>query len=458
MGKDGGFEALRGTLRGRLIRPGDADYERERVLFNAMIETRPAAIAKVAGPRDIATVIRFARDHELPIAIRAGGHSVAGHSLVQDGLVIDVRPLKSIQLDPQKRTARVGAGVTWGEFDEANQEHGLATTGGRVTTTGVAGYTLGGGNGWLDRTFGLAVDNLLSVELVTADGRRVTANPEENPELFWALRGGGGNFGVATSFTFRLHEVGTVYAGRMLFDAERGEELTRTFRDLMDQAPRRLGGGLLWFHPPAEDFVPEHLRNRLAAGLAFCYVGDPADGEKYAEPLRAHKPDLDTVGPVPYAEFNSGADDPPGLRNYWTAEYLKEFSNDALGAFVEHSRNVPAGTPIQSAVLRWGGAVADVGENDTPLISRHAPWHVLPFCLWESPEDDERCIAWGRGLRDAMRPFATGGVYLNFIGDEGQDRVLAGYGRKNYERLVAIKTEWDPDNIFRGNQNIKPRR
>jgi FAD/FMN-containing dehydrogenase len=445
-------------FRGRVLQPSDAEYESERALFNAMIETRPAVIAKVTGPEDVRTAIRFARDLDLPIGVRSGGHSVAGHSLVQDGLVIDVRPLKSIKIDPQRRIARVGAGVNWGELDRANQEHGLATTGGRVTTTGVAGYTLGGGNGWLDRTFGLAVDNLLSVELVTADGRQVTASAEEHPELFWALRGGGGNFGVATSFTFRLFEVDIVYAGLLLFDAERGEEVTRTYRDLMDQAPRELGGGMLWMNAPAEEGIPEHLHNRLAVGIAFCYVGDPEDGEWHMEVLRAHRPDLDTVGPVPYVEFNSSLDDPPGLRNYWTAEYLDRFGDDALSLFVEHSQQVPPGTNVQSAMFPWGGAVKDVGEDDTPLTSRNAGWHCHPFCIWERPEDDERCIGWARGLRDAIRPFATGGVYLNFIGDEGRDRVVAGFGEAKYERLSRIKADWDPDNVFRGNQNIRPRK
>jgi FAD/FMN-containing dehydrogenase len=453
------FDALKEKIGGRVIQPSDLDYEEERALFNAMIEKRPAAIAKVTGPEDIAATIRFARDHDVPLAVRSGGHSVAGYSLVEDGLVIDVRPLSSIEVDPDRRVARVGAGVTWGEFDKANQEYGLATTGGRVTTTGVAGYTLHGGNGWCDRTFGLAVDNLLSVDLVTADGRQVTASADENPELFWALRGGGGNFGVATSFTFKLYDVGNVYAGLFLFEADRiGEEVTRAYRDLMDEAPRELGGGMLWMYAPPEEEIPNHIRNRLCVGMAFCYVGDPMEGERLAEPLRAFKPDLDLVGHVPYAEFNSSLDDPPGLRNYWTADYLKDFGDDALTVFIEHSREVPEGTSIQSAMLPGGGAVRDVGEDETPLTSRDADWHMHPFCLWENPEDDERCIAWARGIRQAMKPFTTGGVYLNFIGDEGQDRVIAAFGEEKYRRLAKIKAEWDPDNIFRSNQNIKPQK
>ena len=444
-------------FQGAVLTPAHGAYEQERSLFNSMIRTRPSLIAKVTGAQDVATAIRFARDNDLPLAVRSGGHSVAGHSLVEDGLVIDVRPLDSIAIDPVKREARVGAGVTWGRLDAANQEHGLATTGGRVTTTGVAGYTLGGGNGWLDRTFGLAVDNLLSVDLVTADGRLVTASADEHPELFWALRGGGGNFGVATSFRFRLFPVGTIYGGLFLFDAERaGEDVTRTYRDLMDAAPRALGGGMLWLYAPAEEGIPEHLHHRLCVGVAFCYVGDEAAGERYAEVLRAHKPDLDGVGPVPYAEFNGSLDDPPGLRNYWTADYLRRFDDAALATYVAHSFRMPSGTHTQSAMFPSGGAVADVEEDDTPLTSRQAAWHVHPFCVWERPEDDEACIGWARGIRAAMQPFATGGVYLNFIGNEGEGRVIAAYGRKKYERLARIKATWDPDNVFRGNQNIRP--
>lgn len=447
----------RAGFRGAVLTRAHRDYEEQRRLFNAMVTKRPMAITRVTGPDDVAVAIRYARDHDLPVAVRAGGHSVAGHSLVDDGLVIDVRPLASIDVDPGRREARVGAGVTWGAFDRANQAHGLATTGGRVTTTGVAGYTLGGGNGWLDRTFGFAVDNLLSVDLVTADGRFVTADAEQHPELFWAVRGGGGNFGVATSFRFRLHPVGTVYAGLFLFDADRaGEAVTRTYRDLMDDAPRSLGGGMLWLHAPAEEELPATVHDRLCAGVVFCHVGDLAEGERLAAVLRAHAPEFDGVGPVPYAEFNGSLDDPPGMRNWWTADYLDHFDDAALATFVEHSRRVPAGTHIQSAVFPGGGAVADVGDDDTPLTNRRAGWHLHPFCVWERPEDDERCIGWGRAVRAAMRPYTTGGVYLNFIGDEGADRVRAAFGPAKHDRLARIKREWDPDNVFRGNQNIIP--
>ena len=369
--------------------------------------------------------------------------------------------MSSIAVDPVKRTVRVGGGATWGPVDRATQAHGLSTTGGRVTTTGVAGYTLGGGNGWLDRTFGLAVDNVLSVDLVTADGRQVTASADEHPDLFWALRGGGGNFGVATSFTFRLHPVGSVYGGLWFFiaeDGKRGEAISRTYRDIIDSSPRALGGGLLWLRVPPDPGVPPELHHRLCVGVVVCHVGDPAEGERLMAPIKAFKPDLDGVGTVPYADFNGAMDDPPGHRNYWTAEYIHAFNDQALDVFIDHSKRLPHGTRTMSAMFPAGGAVQDVADDATPLTSRHANWHLHPFCVWQGEAHDANCIGWARGIRTAFQPFSTGGVYLNFIGNEGQDRVVAAYGRQKYDRLAQIKAIWDPDNVFHGNQNIKPAR
>ena len=453
------FSSLQTALKGTVLEPSEPGFEDARVLFNTMITTRPAAIAQVADAADIAAAIRFARDHDLRLSVRSGGHSVAGHSLVENGLVIDTRRLASIEVDPAARTVRVGGGASWGPVDRATQAHGLATTGGRVTTTGVAGYTLGGGNGWLDRTFGLAVDNLLSADFVTADGRQVTASADENPDLFWAIRGGGGNFGVATSFTFRLYPVGTVYAGIWLFIAEhgdRGDRITRTCREVMDAAPDALGGGLLWQRIPPDPAVPSELHHRLCVGVVVCHVGDPVEGERLMAPVRAFKPDLDGVGVVPYADFNGSLDDPPGYRNYWTAEYLRSFDDEVVAVYLDHSRRLPHGTRTSSFIVPAGGAVRAVGDDDTPLTSRQASWHIHPFGIWKDPSQDADCIGWARGIRAAMQPFATGGVYLNFIGNEGEDRVVAAFGRQKYERLARIKASWDPENVFHGNQNIKP--
>jgi len=453
-------EAVRGLERssaGRLIGPGSGAYDEARTLFNSMIDKRPAVIAQCATPDDVARALRFGRERGLQIAVRAGGHSVAGMSLCDDGLVIDVRAMKQIEVDPERRTARVGAGCSWSELDRAAQAHGLATTGGRVSTTGIAGLTLGGGSGWLERKHGLACDNLISVELVTADGSLLTASKDEHPDLFWALHGGGGNFGVATALTFRLHPVGPeVLAGLLLYEAERGHDLLRLTRDFMQDAPDEFGPGVFYLTVPPEEELPAHLHGKLVSAIALCYTGPMAEGEQLIEPFRALGPQADLVGPVPYAEFQCSLDDPPGYRNWWTAEYLHVVTDEAIDVIHAHALKTPSPAPAQSFILPWGGAVARVGEEQTPLTQRDATWVVHPYAAWEDPADDDAVIGWARGFRDDVRRFASGGTYLNFIGDEGEDRVRAAFGEEKYQRLAAIKAQYDPDNVFRGNQNIKP--
>jgi FAD/FMN-containing dehydrogenase len=448
---------LRGTLSGTVLEPSDDGYDEARTVFNAMIDRRPAAIAQCEGPDDVAAALRVGREEGLAIAVRSGGHSVAGASLCEGGLVIDVRRMKEIAVDAEARVARVGAGCAWGEFDRAAQEHGLATTGGRVSTTGVAGLTLGGGSGWLERKHGLSCDNLLAVELVTADGARVRASETEHPELFWALHGGGGNFGVATAFEFRLHPVGPeVYVVLAFHRADRERELLAMFRDFVATAPDAAGLAFVHLTGPPEEMIPPELVGEPLVGVAGMYAGPVAEGEELLAPLREFGPPaVDASGPMPYAGFQSALDDPPGFRNYWTAEYLAELSDEALDVFAEHSAHTPAG-PSQSFVVPWGGAVARVGEDETPMAKRDAKWVVHPFGLWESADDDDANMAWGRGFRDALAPYATGGVYLNFIGDEGEDRIRAAFGEEKYSRLAAIKAKYDPDNVFRLNQNIRP--
>lgn len=444
------------SLAGSLLRPGSADYEEARMLFNSMIDKRPALIAQCTGPDDVAAALRFARERELDVAVRCGGHSVAGMSLCDDGLVIDVRPMNRIEVDPEGRLARVGAGCTWADLDRATQEHGLATTGGRVSTTGVTGLTLGGGSGWLERQHGLACDNLVSVELVTADGSLITASEDEHPELFWALHGGGGNFGVATTLTFRLHPVGPeVLAGLLLYDAEKGRDLLRLAREIHD-GPDEFGPAIGYLTVPAEDELPSHLHGKLVAALAMCYTGPLEEGERLIQPFRDIGAEADLVGPVPYVDFQCSIDDPPGYRNWWTAEYIHVVTDEAIDAIHAHSLKTPSPGPSQSFVVPWGGAVARVGEDETPLTQRDATWVVHPFAVWEDPADDDAVIGWARAFRDDIRRFASGGTYLNFIGDEGEDRIRAAYGEEKYQRLAAIKAEYDPDNVFHGNQNIKP--
>jgi len=444
-------------LGGALLRPGDEAYDEARTLFNSMIDKRPALIAQCAGPRDVIAALRFGREQGLEIAVRAGGHSVAGASLCDGGLVIDMRPMKDIAVDPVARTARVGAGCTWADVDRATQQHGLATTGGRVSTTGVAGLTLGGGSGWLERRHGLSCDNLVSVELVTAEGELITASADEHAELFWALHGGGGNFGVATALTFRLHPVGPdVLAGLLIYDAERGADLLRLTRDVMVDAPDEFGPAVGYLTVPVDDELPAELHGRLVSALVLCWTGPIEEGERLLAPFRALGPCADLVGVMPYADFQSSIDDPPGYRNWWTAEYLHVVTDEAIEVIHRHSLAIPTPGPAQSFIVPWGGAVARVGEDETPMTQRDATWVVHPFAVWENPADDDRVIGWAKAFRDDIARFASGGVYLNFIGDEGQDRVVAAFGEEKYRRLARVKAQYDPDNVFRGNQNIKP--
>ena len=454
---DNAVKELKDGFQGRVILPLDKGYDEARTLFNAMIDKRPAVIAQCASADDVAAAVHFGRETGLPTAVRSGGHSVAGMSTVDDGLVVDIRNMKTIDVDAANRTVRCGAGVTWGELDRATQEYGLATTGGRVSTTGVAGFTLGGGSGWLERKHGLACDNLIAVELVTATGDRVRADDDEKPDLFWALHGGGGNFGVATAFELRLHPVGpTVMAGLMLWPGERGPEVMEALRESMDGAPDELAAACVYLTGPPEEFVPAELQGQLCCAAAVLWAGEsPEDGEPHARRFRELEPAVDLVGPMPYAEFQCMIDDPPGLRNYWTADYLDELSDEAVEVFVSHSDRMPVPSACQSIMFPWGGQVARVSPGDTPMAQRDATWVSHPFVLWESADEDERHMAWGRGLSADMKPFTSGGVYLNFIGDEGQDRVRAAFG-DSYDRLAQIKGEYDPDNFFCFNQNIKP--
>jgi FAD/FMN-containing dehydrogenase len=439
-----------------LIKPDDARYDEARTIFNAMIDKRPAVIASCTTAADVRAALQLAASESYVVAVRAGGHSVAGACLNDGGLVIDVRPMKGIDVDAAAKQVRVGAGVTWGEFDRATQEHALATTGGRVSTTGVAGLTLGGGSGWAERTYGLACDNLVSVDLVTADGREVTASEDENPDLFWALHGGGGNFGVATSFVFALHPLGPlVTAGLLIWPGDAGDDIARTYRDFAHSAPNELGTGLVFLTGPPEEFMPEHLQGTTVAAIAVLWVGDPDEGAEAIRPLRDLSPEVDLVGPMPYADFQCMIDDPPGLHNYWSGDYHDSFPDGAIDVFVKYgfSRQSPH---AQQILLPWGGAVAAVGEDATPMTKRSAAWVTHPFALWEDPADTDKNVEWARAFRRDIAHYANGGVYLNFIGDEGEGRVRAAFGDEKYARLAAIKGEWDPTNVFRGNQNIKP--
>ena len=440
---------------GEQLAASDSRYDEARAVFNAMVDRRPALIARCTSLDDVARAIAYAREHDLPIAVRAGGHSVAGMSLNDGGVVVDVRAMNDIKVDARGRVATCGAGATWSEFDRRTQAYGLATTGGRVSSTGVAGLTLGGGSGWLERRFGLTCDNLIGLELVTADGRRVHASEEENPDLLWAHRGGGGNFGVVTSLELRVHEVGPmVYAGLAAYDPEDGEAVATALRDFYADAPDEASIALAYITAPPEPFIPPQWQGRLVAGIAGMWAGPIEEGERrLREVLRTAQPIVNLFGEMPYAELQSMIDDPPGKRNWWTAEYLGDWPDDAVRAFCHYAERMPRSF-TQLLMIPWGGAVARNGGS-TPLATRDARWVMHPFCVWDGAERDVEHISWGREGRDVFAPWKTGATYLNFVGDEGADRVRAAFGAE-YDRLAAIKATWDPDNMFRGNQNIVP--
>jgi FAD/FMN-containing dehydrogenase len=449
-------DELRLRLGGGLHEPGDAEYEDACMLFNAIVEKRPRFVARCSAPDDVVAALAFAREHGLDVSVRAGGHSVTGLSLCDDGLVLDVRGMSDVEVDPERRVARIGGGATWALVDRATQAHGLATTGGRVSSTGVVGLTLGGGSGWLERMHGLACDNLLAAELVTADGRLVRASADEHPDLLWALRGGGGNFGVVTALELRLHPVGPeVYGGLLMYPAERGPELLRRWRDVMRDAPDELSLAFAYLRAPADDpDVPAPLRGELTAIVAGMYAGSAAGGEQALRPIRELGPaPLDAFGPVPYADLQCSLDDPPGYRNYWTVELLPDLPDGVADLLHGQALDMPGSAP-QIFCVAWGGAVAR--HDDGPLAGRDARFAVHPLMLWDDPADDERVIAWGRAFRDALRNHASGVTYLNFTGDEGQARVRAQYRPGAAERLARIKAAWDPENVFRAVGNVAP--
>jgi FAD/FMN-containing dehydrogenase len=447
--------ALREDLVGDVFAPQDPGYDDARTVFNAMIDRRPAVIAQCVDEDDIVRTVRFARDLDLPIAVRGGGHSVAGMALGDGAVVVDLRHMRAVRVDPVARTVRVAGGATMSDLDRACEPHGLATTGGRASTTGVGGFVLGGGTGWLDRCQGLAVDNLLGAELVTADGRRVRASADDHPDLFWALHGGGGNFGIAASLTLRLHELPDFSIALLLYRPEFGPEVTRTYRDVIAAGPDEASGAVLYFTGPPEEFVPPHLVGSLLCGTLLTYAGTEEDLRKLAQPLLALPHESEIVQAMPYADVQCMLDDPPGMRNHWSAEYLTGAPDDFVDVYCGLGETVPVPTGTMHALFPQGGAIA-AGPHEYPVPYRDAPWGVHPFGLWEDPADDTRCERWVRDVRAGVRPWSTGAVYLNFIGDEGADRVVAGVGADNARRLAEVKRHYDPDNVFRFNHNIRP--
>jgi FAD/FMN-containing dehydrogenase len=458
MSKTGALRAFGDGLSGQLILPADPGYDEARKVFNAMHDKRPAAIARCAATEDVVAAVNFAREHGLVVAVRSGGHSVAGLSMCEGGLVIDLGGMKRIAVDPGARTARAGGGVLWGEFDAATQNYGLHTPGGRVTTTGIGGFTTGGGYGWTSSKHGLTCDNLISAQIVLADGSVVTASESENEELFWGIRGGGGNFGVVTEFEYQLHELGPiVLAGLALWPIERAPEVLGAWRDYVDPAPDELSTACVVLTAPPEEFVPDHLKGQTAFGMAVIYVGDPQAGAPVVQPLKDLEPEVDLIQPMPYTAFQAMLDPsaPPGKRSYWRGEYLSGLSDDAIETFLEHGRPLTAaGMPFtQMIIFRIGQGVAAIPDEAAAFSHREADYLFHPISVWEEPADDERLIAANRAFCEAMRPYTTGGAYLNFT---PEDRVRDAYGEAKYNRLVALKDTYDPTNLFRLNQNIRP--
>jgi FAD/FMN-containing dehydrogenase len=445
-------------LRGEVIGRQDPTYDEARRVWNAAIDKRPGLVVRPLDAGDVATAVELAGKRGLPVAVRCGGHSVAGKGVCEDGLLIDLSLMKGVRVDPDRRTARANGGVLWGEFDRETQAVGLATPGGRVTTTGLGGFTLGGGYGWLSPKYGLACDNLISADVVTADGRLLTVSESENDDLLWGLRGGGGNFGVVTAFEFRLHPVGPMVVGGMLMHSlERAEEVLRAYRDYVDDGPDELATAFALFPAPPEEFVPEHLHGKTVLGILACHCGELEDGERVVAPLRAlGPPAVDLIGPMPYTDLQALLDPtaPPGWRWYNTGEHLTGLTDAAIDALTRHAPRDLA--PLtQTIVFRHGGAVSRVSDAESAFGNRDPNYLLHPLAAWMQPDDDERHIAWLRQLVREMAAFKTGGVYLNFAPD-GDARVPDGFGAEKHARLVALKDKYDPENVFRFNHNIRP--
>ena len=444
-------------LKGQAITPEDTGYDDARRVYNAMIDRRPRVIVRPTDADDVVTAVQFAAQNDLPIAVRGGSHSVPGFGTGDDAVVIDMSSMQRVEVDPAKETARAEGGATWGVFNNATHEHGLATTGGIISTTGIGGLTLGGGIGYLSRGYGLSCDNLVSAEVVTADGRRLTASEHENDDLFWALRGGGGNFGVVTTFEYQLHPVAEVYGGPILYELDDAETVLKFYRDFIKDAPEEFGGFPAWQIAPPLPFIPEDRHGEPFMVFVACWSGPVEKGEEALKPLHDVAPVVaEHVGPMPYPAINSAFDAlvPPGLQHYWKANFVKELTDDAIKAHLEHGPKVPE---VNSTVHIYpiNGACHRVAPEATAFAYRDATFATVIAGMWPDPGDNEKNIGWVRDFYDATAPLSEEGGYVNFMAEDDQERIRANY-KGNYDRLVEVKRTYDPDNLFRLNQNIKP--
>ncbi|ELZ07102.1 FAD linked oxidase domain protein [Natrinema thermotolerans DSM 11552] len=456
---DGAIDGFSEGLHGELLRPGDPNYDETRAIWNGMIDRRPALILRAMGVSDVIAAVNFARDHDVVLAVRGGGHNIAGNAVCDDGLMLDLSVMRSVRVDPIERTARVEAGATLADVDHETQAFGLATPFGINSTTGVAGLTLGGGFGWLTRRYGMTVDNLRSVDIVTADGELRHASEDENSDLFWGIRGGGGNFGVVTSFEFDLHEVGPeILSGPIVYAGEDARDVIRHVRDFNEDAPEEAAVWIVLRKAPPLPFLPEDVHGVGVVLVVTFYAGDMAEGAAVLAPLREYgDPIADAVGPHQYAAFQQAFDPllTEGSRNYWKSHNFSELSDDAIDTAVEYAADLPS--PLSEIFFaQLGGAMARVPSDATAYPHRDAEYAMNVHTRWEDPAMDDECIAWSRAFFDAMAPHATGGVYANFISEATGEEDLA-YGR-NGDRLAEVKAEYDPENLFRLNQNVEPAR
>jgi FAD/FMN-containing dehydrogenase len=450
---------LKASLRGGLIAPSDAAYDEARKVYNGMINRRPQLIARCADVADVMAAVNFARENKMLVSIRSGGHNAGGLGVCDDGLVIDLSPMRYVRVDPKKKTVIAGGGALWGDIDHATHPFGLAVPAGIISTTGVGGLTLGGGIGHLTRQCGLTIDSLLGVEMVLANGKFVTATAKENSDLYWAVRGGGGNFGVVTSFMFKGHDIHTDYAGPMLWHLEESVDVLKWYRSFITKAPRDINGFFAFLVVPPGPPFPEHLHNKKMCGVIWCYTGPLKKAEKVFKPIRAfRKPALDMVGPIPHPMLQSMFDAlyVPGLQWYWKADFVHELSDEAVTQHVMHGSRMP--TMFSTMHLYpIDGTAARVKANATPWAYRDAKWAEVIVGVDPDPANKDKITNWAKEYWSALHPYSAPGAYVNFMMDtEGEDRVKASYG-KNYVRLQKLKKKYDPTNFFRVNQNIRPK-
>ena len=451
------IDQFRATLRGELIQPQDAGYDAARKVYNGMIDRRPRFIVRCSDVADVISAVKFAKENDLRLAIRGGGHNGAGLAVCDDGLVIDLSRRRGVRVNPRQRTVQVESGCTWGDVDHAAHAFNLAVPTGIISTTGVAGLTLGGGTGYLTRKFGLTIDNLLEADMVLADGSFVTVNQLENQDLYWAIRGGGGNFGVVTSFTFQAHPVSTVYAGPMLWYPDKAVEVMKWYRDFSLKAPDDLYGFFMFMNvPPAPPF-PEKLHGKTMCGIMWCYTGPMENAKKAMSPVdQLSPPELNFVGPMPFPALQSLFDPllPTGLQWYWRGDFLNELSDEAIKVHMKYGLNLPSLLSIMH-LYPVDGAVQRVSKNATAFSYREAKWSMVIAGIDPDPTKKDAITKWTKEYWEALHPFSAGGAYVNFMMEEGQNRVEATY-RDNYKRLSEIKRKYDPTNLFRVNQNIQP--